>query len=555
MRGVRPAVFILTVMMLAWLHPVMVHAQQQTLHFSLSRLGEPQLDPHRSQGDLELHLNVNLFEGLMKLDPATGELQPALATGYRWLSPTIIEFDLRQGVLFHNGEPFNAQAVKFSFDRMAKVKKGFNWIKAIIPEFDRVEVITPYRIRIHFKKHNSIFLISSRFFVILPPKLLQEKGVDAFMSHPVGTGPFIYQKRVEKPEGELQIHLKRNPDHWSQNGHRLNHVVVYYGLDQKHSLERLLDGRLDAMADLPIRRLLKARKGGFQTPAKGQGLISWLYFNLTQYKADSPIWDPRVRQAIAHAIDYKRILRVVYRNRAQINQQWAFPGLPGHVADLPDYAYDPQRARDLLQQAQVPQGLRLNMYCDDVSLDEAKIVRSSLGALGIDVHIDVLDEATNNCILTAKNQPNSPCHKKLKFYDMMMGDFGWGLPHNYVSHLHTFSLESFASLVADDYPDAQRTVTLFQTAKAAFGQDAATRQWEEITRYEHKRLGILGVALKQTYYAIPPHLNWPVYGAYDFSNAYLQPSAVRRGNRRIKEGPQEMSHVPAIKTVEAGGSR
>ncbi|MGN7611273.1 ABC transporter substrate-binding protein [Magnetococcales bacterium HHB-1] len=462
----------------------------------------------------------------MKLDPASGELIPALATHFQWISPTIIEFDLRPGVTFHNGEPFNAEAVKFSFERMAAVTDGFNWIQAIIPEFERVEIISPLKVRIHFRHHNSIFLISSRFFIILPPVLLKTKGTQFFREHPVGTGPFAFKRIVHKPNGETAIHLERNQRYWDPQIPKLDHLIFHFGIDQKQSLKRLISGELDAIADLPIRRLLEARKAGLKTPAKGQGLISWLYFNLTRHKEGSPVWSPEVRHAIAHAIDYQRILKVVYHNRATINQQWAFPGLPGHVNNLPNYSYDLNRARKLLTKAGYPNGFKLNMYCDDVSLDEAKIIKGSLAKLNIEVHIDILDEATNNCILTSRRQPNSPCHNRLKYYDMMMGDFGWGLPHNYVSHLHTFSLNSFASMVADHYPDAKRTITMFKAAKRAFGKTKATAKWEEITAYEHRRLGLLGIVLKNTYFATRPDLEWSVFGAYDFSHAHDRPSLI-----------------------------
>lgn len=486
------------------------------LIFSVSRTGEPHLDPHRAQGDLELHLNPNIYEGLYKIEPDTGKLIPALATAHRWINDKILEFDLRKGVVFHNGEKFDAKAVKLSFERMASIEDGFNWIKAIAPEFESVEIINQYRIRIHFKKHNSIFLISSRFFVILPPKLIQ-KSIDYAVSAPIGTGPFIAKKIIKKNGKIVQITLQKNDLYYDKRYPKLKTVEFLFGMSQEDGLKALKTGKIDAMADIPIRSLLDVKKEGLILHTKGQGLLSWLYFNLTKEKKNSPIYDKRVRQAILHAIDYQKILRVVYKKHASINHQWAFPNLPGYSNNLSNYDYNITKAKMLLKEAHVKEGTMFYMYCDDVSLDEAKIIKSSLNAIGLDVSIDILDEATNNCILTAKNNPKSKCYNKLSYYDFMSGDFGWGLPHNYVSHLHSFSQNSFASLVDASHPSAKESDKLF--SKAVHSALDSNKKWEAVTEFEYDRLSITGLFLKETFYATRKGLKWDVYGSYDFTKA------------------------------------
>jgi peptide/nickel transport system substrate-binding protein len=445
---------------------------------------------------------------------------PALATDWRWATPLVAEFDLRRGVTFHNGEPFDAGAVKYSFERMAAISEGFNWVQAIIPEFERVEVVNSHRVRFHFRRHNNIFFISSRFFVILPPKFLKEQGAAAFRARPVGTGAFMVSAVESDAQGVVRrVGLVRNPAYWRTGFPRLERLEFVFGLTQEEALAKLAAGELEAMGDLPIRRILDAKKSGLKVMKKGQGLISWLYFNLTEYKREAPVWKNDVRKAIMHAIDYDKILHLVYRDRAKVNHQWAFPGLPGYVAGLPNYEFNPDKARQLLAAAGYPNGFSMNVYCDDVSLDEAKIVKSSLAAIGIAVNIEVLDEAANNGVLTARKKPQSPYHEKLKFYDMMIGDFGWGLPHNYVGHLHTFSLDSFCTMVADDYPGAERTVAMFEEAKSTFGETAAEKKWAAITACELDRLSVAGLVLKDTYYATVAGLEWQVYGSYDFTRA------------------------------------
>ena len=493
--------------------------KENIVRFALARTGGPWLDPHSVQGDLELNFNPNVYEGLLKIKPDTGALIPALAESYEWITPEIVEFRLRRGVTFHNGESFTADAVKFSFERMAAVTEGFNWIRMVAPEFEQVEILGPYRIRIHLSRHNSVFLMSSRFFPILPPGYLEEYGTEYFLKHPVGTGPFRVTKIDYEGSVVQTIYMEKNEDYWDEGKPYLDGLIYYFGMTQKECLETLYRGGLDGMGDLPIRNILDVRKAGFAFHQRGQGLITWLYFNLTDYKKDSPLWNPQVRKAMVHSIDYDRIREVVYNNRASQNNQWAFPGIPGYAEDGENYSYDPDLARQLMKEAGYEEGFRLQAYCDDVNFEEAKILQASFAAIGIDVQFDLLDEGTNNCVLGAWRNPESPCRPLLEKYDFMLGDFGWGLPHNFVSHLHTFSLESMVSLMSSDYPGALDTVEMMNDAKSTFGEAEAREKWENITLYELDRLGICGLMLKETYYTTVENLHFPVYGSYDFTEA------------------------------------
>ena len=394
--------------------------EQNVVHFALARLGGPKLDPHNAKGDLELNLYPNIFEGLLKIKPDTGELIPALAESYEWITPEIVEFSLRQGVTFHNGEAFDAEAVKYSFERMAAAEPGWNWIVKVLPEFQKVEIMDPYRVRIHLSRHNSVFLNSARFFTILPPRYLEEHGTEYFARNPVGTGPFKVVKIDYNDETVKTIHMEKNENYWDKGKPYLDGLVYYFGMTQNEALEKLLNAEVDAMADLPVRNILDVRKAGLISTKRGQGLITWLYFNLSKYKKDSPLWDPRVRKALIHSIDFNRIKEVVYNNRASQNNQWAFPGIPGYSEDAENYSYDIDLSRKLLEEAGYKDGFNLQAYCDDVNYEESRILQSSFKAIGINVEFDVLDEATNNCFLGSRKNPDSPCHPMLEKYDFML---------------------------------------------------------------------------------------------------------------------------------------
>nr|WP_319392912.1 ABC transporter substrate-binding protein [uncultured Desulfobacter sp.] len=494
--------------------------KKNIVRFSLARTGGPVLDPHSMKGDFAIHFNPNVFEGLLKIKPDTGELIPALAQSYEWLSPEIVEFRLRRGVTFHNGDPVDAEAVKYSFERMAAVTGSSSWIKWVVPEFQRVEIIDPHTVRIHLSRHNSIFLMSMRFFSILPKLYLEEHGAEYFMAHPVGTGPFKICKIEYDHDGVVQaVYMEKNKNYWDTGKPYLNGLVYYFGMTQQQSLKKLLMGEVDAMGALPIRNILDVRKKGLVVHQKGQGLITWLYFNLSKYKKNSPVWNPLVRKAILHSIDFDRIKAVVYNNRASQNNQWAFPGIPGFSNQAKNYSFNVALSRTLLKQAGYDKGFSLKAYCDDVTYEESRILKSSLAVIGINVEFDVLDELSSNCILMSKRNPGSPCHPMLKKYDFMVGDFGWGFPHNFVTHLHTFSPEAAFSLVSDEYPGSLETIDMFLDAKSTFGEENAAKKWEKISEYELDRLAICGLMLKKTYYSTVKNLKFDIYGTYDFTEA------------------------------------
>lgn len=490
------------------------------IDFYIPRIGSPNLDPHSVQGDLEIHLNPNIFDGLYKINPSTGELSPALAISHKWISDKIVEFELRKGVKFHNGEEFNAQSVKFSFERMKRITDGFNWIKAIIPQYEKVEIINSHKIRIHFKSHNSIFLISSKFFVILPPKYIKKYGIEYFKKNPIGTGAFFVDSIEYDNNSIKKINLKANTNYWQKGLPRLTSLGFNFNINDSYNLDILNNSNSMVLADVPIRSLLKVKKQGFDVERKSQGLLGWIYFNLTKYKQNTPISNKKFREMILYAIDYEKIKKLVYRDHAKINHQWAFPDMPGYVKGLENYKYNLSLAKKIFNDLNLKEGLTLHMYSDDASLDEAKIIKTSLKKIGIELTLDVLSEAQNNCILTAKNNLESPCHEKLKFYDFMIGDFGWGLPHNYVSHLHTFSQKSFASLMDKKDPSAAISTKMFDDAISSF--DNPDKSWEDITKYEYERLAISGFFLKDTFYAKPKKFIFSVYGSYDFTSAYFR---------------------------------
>src|SRR5262249_12238172 len=146
-------------------------------------------------------------------------IEPKLATRWERLSDTRFRFTLRRGVTFHNGEPLDADAVRFSLLRASKTYGATAWF----PELERVAVVDPYTVDVVLKQPDSLFLYRlAHIGLVHPPKYFHEVGEVVFGRKPVGTGPFRF---VRWNASKREIHLEANPRYWQKGYPKVRHVV------------------------------------------------------------------------------------------------------------------------------------------------------------------------------------------------------------------------------------------------------------------------------------------------------------------------------------------
>jgi peptide/nickel transport system substrate-binding protein len=167
------------------------------------------LDVQMTNNIVTLIINGSIYDTLLTRDKQL-QIAPALATSYKLVSDKVWEAKLRQGVKFHNGEPFDANAVKFSFERINRAdfkspQKG--WFGTI----ERVEVVDPYTVRFHTKVPDPAMPARMTLMYQVPPKYVSQVGDAQANLKPVGTGPF---KFVEWTKNE-RIVVEANDAHWS----------------------------------------------------------------------------------------------------------------------------------------------------------------------------------------------------------------------------------------------------------------------------------------------------------------------------------------------------
>ena len=322
----------------------------------------------------------NLFDGLTERD-TNAKLQPGLATSWDVLDDGLrIRFALREGVTFHNGEPFNAEAVKFTFDRLLGDIGAKGPQRANYTSIDSVEIIDDFTVDFHLNQPDPVLLtkLSGYGAMIVPPKYITEQGEDNFNTNPVGTGPFSFVSY----EPKVDLELKANPDYWGDVA-KISELQYRFISEKPTAVAELQAGRLDLMEDLPISMLSVVKDDDKLDVISTAGpAVYGLRFN-TQ---DGPTADLRVRKAIVMAVDRATIIQSLLAGEA--SEIASFQGALsfGYDPDLKPLPYDPEGAKALLADAGVAAGteVQIDIRAGDPTFGEvAQAVGAYLQTVGL----------------------------------------------------------------------------------------------------------------------------------------------------------------------------
>jgi peptide/nickel transport system substrate-binding protein len=340
--------------------------------FVFANQGEPvSLDPAVITDGISNRITRQIYEGLVRYKGATTEVIPALAEKWEVSKDgTVWTFTLRKGVKFHDGNPFDAAAVVWNFDRWRlskhpqhenQIKAGqtFEYYEAQFGGFDekslitKVEAVNPQTVRITLKSPQGPFLANLAMFVfdLVSPKAVEKDGTN-FGKKPVGTGPF---KFVEWKVGQ-EVILEANKDYWDKaHMPKLQRVVIRNIKDNSQRLAALKAGEVHGFEGLNPDDVKVVRADpNLQIILRPTNTTGYVAFN---YKVKE-LKDGRVRQAIAHAINKKGIVDALYGGTGMVATQFQPPPLWGYNKELKDYDYNPERAKQLLKDAGFAQGLK-----------------------------------------------------------------------------------------------------------------------------------------------------------------------------------------------------
>src|SRR3989440_11811356 len=300
-------------------------------------------DPHFSTSSNDIRVSFNVFDNLVARRP-DGKLHPGLATEWKREGQTQWTFKIRQGVKWHNGDPFTAADAKFSLERTWDPKIGTR-VSTVFTTIDRIEAPDAATLIVHTKKPDPLLPARLAFYggQIVPQKYVEKVGGEEFNAKPVGTGPvrFVSWTKDDK------LVLEANPDYW---GGRIevDRVVVRSIPETAPRIASLLKGEVDVITQLPPDQEERVR-GNAST--KGAGALYAGLYVLAVNSKRPPLDNPLVKQALSLAIDRQAIVKELWRGRGIVPNGPIAKGDNHFDPNLPPLAYNPGAARDLLKKA------------------------------------------------------------------------------------------------------------------------------------------------------------------------------------------------------------
>ncbi|MBM3224411.1 MAG: hypothetical protein FJZ47_11495 [Candidatus Tectomicrobia bacterium] len=351
-RGCRKGVLLLLLMHVLLGGLVAVAAEPDTIVMALNR-DQDNMDPHLHFQRTGIIMNINMYDSLLHKNPQLA-YEPSLATAWKTIDDTTWEFTLRQGVKFHNGDPFTAEDVQFSFERVldpATKSPQYGNIRAI----KTVKIVDTHTVQLITDKPFPLLLERVVFFPIIPKKHFTQVGAQAFAeSAPAGTGPY---KFVEWKRDQY-LKLERFAEHW-RGAAPVKHLVIRVIPETSTQVAELKTGGVDIIRNLAPDLIpdLKAHANTYVSTAPILR-THYLAFDMRE----PPFDKKEVRQAANYAVDRKAIVDKLMGGLGLVLPTVVHPMAFGHDATVEGYQYDPKKARELLKQAGFPNGTDITIH-------------------------------------------------------------------------------------------------------------------------------------------------------------------------------------------------
>jgi peptide/nickel transport system substrate-binding protein len=308
------------------------------------------VDPTMNLSSIRATVGVSLFDSLVGRD-ADGKIVPELAESWKLLDDLTWQFRLRRGVVFHDGEPFTAEAVRFTIRRVLDpAQKSPN--RANIAEVTRVEVVDDYTVTLTTTKPYAPLIGRLIDFPIVPPRATAERGAQ-FALRPVGTGPFRFVSLVK----DDYLVVEAFDRHW-RGAPRIQKITFKPIPEAFTRSAALRNGEVDLITTVPpsLGRELDRVPGikVHRVPS------TWrIYLGLNAFR--KPLADVRVRQALNYATDMDTIIRSVLDGTGRRADGPFTPNMFGHDVSVKGYPHDPAKARRLIAEAGYPDGVDVTL--------------------------------------------------------------------------------------------------------------------------------------------------------------------------------------------------
>jgi peptide/nickel transport system substrate-binding protein len=348
----------------------------------------PTLDPANHRLREAENVIRNIFDGLIT-KTHDGKIVPEIAESWEIISDTEWEFKIREGVTFHNGEPLTADDVVFSFERIIKegaMEGQTSPRKGLMGSTSGVYKVDDYTVRFNNDEPNPTFLHGIAHQQIIPKDYFEEVGIDGFLEHPVGAGPFKFVSGTLND----QIVLERYDDYYGGSPEippvgppALKRVIFKVIPETSSAIAALKNGEVNIISAIPPDMVQNLRDDPNINVKTVQGTRVYM---LEMNNKMPPFDNPKVRQAMNYAINTDMILETIYEGNATRLSGALMPYSLGANPNLKPYEYNPEKAKQLLKEAGVT-NLKVVIDTEPKRQNVASAMAAMLQEIGIDAQV------------------------------------------------------------------------------------------------------------------------------------------------------------------------
>ena len=377
---------------------------------------DPQrIDPNFVRSVEAETVSQTMYDSLIALDTG-GVPVPSLAESWSFPDNSRMELKLREGVQFHNGEPFNAEAVRVSLERMQDEEHGSHLRNQFL-SIESLEIVDDHNIVFHLSQPEANLLYALTRLMIIPPAYYAEVGSEGIEANPVGTGPFMF---VSYTVDDATV-VRRNPNYWSgspKGQPMVEEVRIRVIPEATVRVAELTTGGVHIADTVPADQRSAVVNAGMELVSFYDAKPFWMILNRTGFGTDADaatgeqavqytaLQDKRVAQALNYAVDRQAIIDSLMGGDAfGLGQPFGRRGF-GYPEDDQPYPYDPDLARQLLADAGYADGFQLDILATHATnLDPVVAVMGYFEEVGIRPKLEVINTTIANDRWIADSHP------------------------------------------------------------------------------------------------------------------------------------------------------
>src|SRR3982074_69591 len=483
---------LLACMTLATAAPALAQKSADTLRITW-RDAIPDVDPYHNSQRTGMVVAFHAFDCLLYRDPVTMEIKPALATSWKQVDATTIDFTLREGVTFQNGDPFSADDVVYTINTVIQDKRVA--IPAYYTSFAGAEKIDALHVRLKLTGVSPAVMEYLAMVTPIWPKAYREKiGADAPARAPIGPGPY----KITKVDGTTEIDLERYDGYYagSPKGRpAIRYIKIHEVPDATTEMNELIGGRADWIWGYNADQFANiARMPNLEALRFGTMRVHTMTIDAAgRTGADNPLTKLKVRQAIISAIDRDTMAKQLIQGDSHVIDTPCFPSQFGcDVVAAVKYPYDPARAKQLLAEAGYPNGFdteAVSTNSNPAQLGPA--VQNYLKAVGINLRIQQLQIGAAIQMAEAGKAP--------------LYAASWG--SNSINDASAF-MPYFLGGGLDDYARDPEVQNLLKKAGATIDPELRRQTYSEAIRLATERVDFITLFSDVRYVAFSKQLNF-----------------------------------------------